>query len=302
MFFSYSLFRNVNIVKYRNNKSVVLKNKDELEMNIEAVVIDLDGTLLNSNRTTSKTDIETLHYLGEKKVCRIIATGRSYYACMQVLPSDFPIDFLIFSAGAGIMNYKTKEIFYVKYIEANDVKIIVKRLWELEIDFQVRLKVPNGHKYYYKRFLEINPDFDFLNNAYKPHIKLLKKLSQLPDATRVIAISPEKENVELIFEEFKMFSVIKATSPVNNSSHWIEIFQKNVNKGSALSYLTEKLMLNLENICGLGNDYNDIDFLNITGKSFMVENAPEDLKKMYELTVSNDENPLSKVIKTISII
>jgi hydroxymethylpyrimidine pyrophosphatase-like HAD family hydrolase len=57
----------------------------------------------------------------------------------------------------------------------------------------------------------------------------------------------------------------------------------------------------LENICGLGNDYNDIDFLNITGKSFMVENAPEDLKKMYELTVSNDENPLSKVIKTISI-
>ena len=263
---------------------------------IEAVVIDLDGTLLNSKKTVSKVDEETLKLLKEKKVLRIVATGRSYFTTAQVLNHDFPIDYLIFSAGAGIMHYPTKEIFYKKFLSNKEVLEIVEHLSELRIDFQVRLKVPNGHKYYYRRYLKSNPDFDSLNHTYRDYVKPLIDTSILTEATRIIAISPNDENVNLIFNEFKKYSVVRATSPINNKALWMEIFPKNINKGSALSFLSEKLNFNLDKTVGLGNDYNDIDFLDITGQSFMVSNAPNVLKEKYEVTVSNNENPLTEIL------
>lgn len=262
-------------------------------MPLQAVAVDLDGTLLNSKRTVSKPDIETLENLESRNVTRIVATGRSFFSCMQVLAHDFPIDYLIFSAGAGIMNFPTKEIFYKKFLIRSELMLIVEKLTELQLDFQVRLKVPNGHKYYYRRFFKENSDFDFLNRAYRDHIQLLRNTSVLREATRVIAILPDETFVQTLYDEFQEFGIVRATSPVNNKYIWIEIFPKYVNKGTALDYLSAKINIPTANMLGLGNDYNDIDFLNITGKSFMVNNAAENLKQMYEVTVSNDENPLT---------
>ena len=64
-------------------------------MNIKAVVIDLDGTLLNDKRKVGEKDIKTLKQLGEKDIVRIIATGRSLYSFNEVINEDFPIDYLI---------------------------------------------------------------------------------------------------------------------------------------------------------------------------------------------------------------
>ncbi|MCF6367170.1 MAG: HAD-IIB family hydrolase [Bacteroidales bacterium] len=267
-------------------------------MNLKSVIIDLDGTLLNDKRKVGDNDFKTLQNLGKQNVERIIATGRSLFSTNEVLASDFPIDYLIFAAGAGIMNYKTKKIIKSHFITKNDVITIAKRLDKLKIDFQVRANIPNSHKYFFKRFSETNPDFDRINLIYKSYIKELNDFKKLENSARFICIAQDNKIVKQIENEFKEFSIIRATSPIDNRSVWMEIYPKGVNKGTAVKFLVNKLNLDLSDTIAVGNDYNDIHFLDCSGISFVVNNAPGNLKEKYNITVSNNDNPLTTIINS----
>ena len=263
----------------------------------KATVIDLDGTLLNDNKKVGSEDLQTLYKLGENEIFRIIATGRSLYSFSEVLSDDFPIDYLIFAAGAGIMNFKTKEIINSYFLKANEVKCIAQKLIELKIDFQIRSKIPESHNYVYKKFSEKNPDFERVNILYKDYSRELTDNYSFEDAARFIAISPNDNIVNIIENEFDNFSIIRASSPIDNKSVWMEIYPPNVNKGSALRYLSNNLNISLSDTIGLGNDYNDIHFLDIVNEAYIVENAPEILKLKYKHTTNNNNNPLTKIFK-----
>ncbi len=264
---------------------------------IEAIVIDLDGTLLNNNQTVGKKDYKCLKLLEQKKVIRIIATGRSLYSFNKIIKPDFPIDYLIFSAGAGIMDFNSKKIITSFHIEKNDVKIIAEKLNELKIDFQVRNKVPQGHIYKYKQYSDKNADFERINEIYKEFIEELINFDSFEDASRFLCISDNEKIIDEVYQNFPDFGIVRATSSIDNKTIWMEIFTKNVNKGSSLSYLSKQLNFSLNNTLGIGNDYNDIDFLNLIGLSYMVENASDNLKNLYLKTVSCENNPLSEVLR-----
>ena len=269
-------------------------------MNVKSVIIDLDGTLLNDDKKVGDKDYKTLVNLGKQNIVRIIATGRSLYSFYQVLNKDFPIDYLIFAAGGGIMNFKTKEIIKSYSIEKSDVIKIINKLDTLKIDFQIREDIPNGHSYLYKRYSKNNPDFDRINSLYKTYAHELNDFKSITSSSRIICIHEDDSLVNQIEKEFSAFSIIRATSPIDNQSVWMEIYPKGVNKGTAVKYLIDKLNFNLSNAVGIGNDYNDIHFMDILKNSFMVNNAPDDLKRKYSVTVNNNDNPLTEVIKKFS--
>jgi Cof subfamily protein (haloacid dehalogenase superfamily) len=264
-----------------------------------AIITDLDGTLLSSDNHFSHKDLKTLKLLGENGVIRVIATGRSLYSLKKEIGKDFPIDYLIFAAGAGIMAYKTGELLFQDSIPAEETQQIASELSRLRIDFQVRNLIPNDHEYYFQRFFDYNPDFDRLAHINKNFIRQLKKIEQLSGASRIITISPNLDFVEHISSQFTEYEVIRASSPLDNASVWMEIYPKGVNKGSAVKYLCNYLNIDLKNTVGLGNDYNDIDFLRITGKKFFVSNAPKAIKNMFPNTVSNNQSALSAVVENV---
>ena len=69
------------------------------------VVTDLDGTLLDSASRLSDGNREALETLGRNGVVRAVATGRSLYSARLVMLEDFPVDYLAFSSGAGIVSW-----------------------------------------------------------------------------------------------------------------------------------------------------------------------------------------------------
>lgn len=279
------------------------KNKEYIKSHkfLKAVVTDLDGTLLNKNHTVAPKDIEALQEIGEQGICRIIATGRSLYSYSQVLPSDFPADYLISSAGGGITELKTGKLIRVAKIDSVKVREIARKLDAYKIDFQVREAIPRGHCYAYKRYFDHNPDFDRLNANYREFSYPIESIDKLGDASRIISIAPNLDYIEY-FNSFSEYSIIRATSPIDGQSVWMEIYPSGVNKGNALKWLLDRLQLPLKDTIGLGNDYNDIHFLDITKESFVVNEAPESLKKVYRTTVSHNKAPLHQCLKTCGII
>jgi hydroxymethylpyrimidine pyrophosphatase-like HAD family hydrolase len=47
----------------------------------------------------------------------------------------------------------------------------------------------------------------------------------------------------------------------------------------------------------IGNDYNDLDLLEWTTSSFVVENAPDDLKERFPVVASHNESGVAEAIQ-----
>lgn len=253
------------------------------------VAADLDGTLLPHGGKVSKIDLQTLHALGEKGITRVIATGRSHYAFEQAIPRDFPIDYLVFSTGSGIMNWKTGEILYKSAMDSNEVEFLISHMHKFNVDFMLHLPVPDTHKFYYYETSQPNSDFTE-RMEYFPGMSRPLPQGQYPAGCQLLVfIEFSMERYKEIAQGLDAFKVLRETSPLNKKNMWIEVFKKGVSKGNALQILAKDLNVPSDKIMAIGNDFNDIDMLEFAGSSFVVNNAPDDLKAKYQ-TVTNAAN------------
>ncbi|MEA1973899.1 MAG: HAD-IIB family hydrolase [Candidatus Cloacimonadota bacterium] len=265
--------------------------------NIELVVTDLDKTLLNDKKKVSTKDKVTLENLSKKNIVRIIATGRSLYHFGFAIKDDFPIDYIIFSSGLGVIDWKTKELLIENNLVRNEISEIYNILTEFQINFMIQKKIPDNHHFYYIRYLKKIHDFERRIRLSKNHSEKISSLPKIDTASQFIAIvNRDYPLVDKLFQALQKFQVIRATSPLDHKSIWIEILPKNVSKGHTLIDFAKMKSLNIDNSIGIGNDYNDIDFLDVTKFSYMVNNAPEDLKKKYLTSKSNNDNGFSHAI------
>ena len=266
---------------------------------MKMAVTDLDGTLLNGNQQVSNDDFNTLVELGSQGVIRVIATGRSPFSFQRVMAADFPIDYLVFSSGAGIMDYKTREILYSMNLPETIVHAIAKTLRNLGVPFKVLAPVPGNHHYVYYRNGELHPDFVRRMETYRGYEKPISfDPPNFGEACQfLIILPPDPARYEELSSLFKGVKVIRATSPLDHRSIWMEIYHQDVSKGNAVDYLCNLYQINRSEVMGIGNDYNDTDLLGFVGQPFVVANSPEELKGLYKTVGSNDESGFSEAVR-----
>lgn len=264
------------------------------------VATDLDGTLINSEVKISSENLETLEWLGKQNIVRIAATGRSYFSVVRALSKNIPIDYLVFSCGAGIMDWKTKKVLNVHNLHKDDVKKGFDLLKELNLDFSIQKKAPDNHYFYYIKVSDINPDFDRRLVLYPEHSnRIVHDEFKSEDSCQLLAIRKGEDAVEMyekIKNKLSHLKVIRSTSPIDHVSVWIEVFNKNVSKANGVDFIAKKLNIDKENIMCVGNDYNDLDMLEYTKNSFVVGNSPEELKQKYQLVKSNNEDGFTDAV------
>ncbi len=266
--------------------------------NIKIVFTDLDGTLLRHDRKISSRDLNTLYELGEAGIVRVLATGRSMFSLMKILPNDFPIDYVLFSCGVGCMDWTRKEILTSHALSQTQVQDAIKILLEHRVDFMVHKPVPSNHHFHYHRAQENNPDFDRRLSIYNEHgNKLTNKTTFSEGASQLLAIVSEQKKFQHIKENLTNVRVIRTTSPLDHTSIWVEIFPEHVSKGHTAEWLCNQLGIARESSIGIGNDYNDIELLEWTHYSFVVDNAPQELIDMFNNTASNQCHGFSEVIQ-----
>ncbi|WP_457553169.1 HAD family hydrolase [Desulfobacula sp.] len=263
-------------------------------------ITDFDGTLLTDDKTISYEDIQTLEILRQKKIITAIATGRSFYSFDKALKSIgmaggaccLPIDYVIFSTGAGIMEFPGGRVIHQKSVPSSKIPKVTDYLDHLKLDYMIHKAIPDTRHFLYKSFGKDNPDFYARLALYKEYaVPLVDGNCHYEKATEVLAIIPGLVNSDLLKmmkKQLSGFSVIHATSPIDHQSSWIEIFHRDVSKSHAASWLVKRLGLGPKDVLAVGNDYNDQDLLAWSGKGFVVENAPESLKQIYKTVSSNN--------------
>ncbi len=272
-----------------------------MQMNQQLFVTDFDGTLLKDNKTVSWKDIDTFKRLKERNVLIAVATGRSFHLFQKALSAmedavgkfDLPVDYVIFSTGAGIMDLTSNSLIYKRVIDHLAVKKITTYFDSCRIDYMVHKAIPDTNTFFYKSFNNHNEDFTARLGLYKQFAKPFPAyFKDFGHATQVLGIIPHTEasyTADVIQEKLSDFSVIQATSPLDHKSSWIEVFHKDVSKSQAVSWLSHRLGIMNKNITSIGNDYNDEDLLLWSGHAYVVSNAPDYLKSRFH-TVSSNNN------------
>lgn len=262
------------------------------------VITDLDGTLLRDDQKVGEEDKSNLHKLGQKGFIRVIATGRSPYSFSRVISDDFPIDYLVFSSGAGVMDWKTKKILVSHFLEEEKVRELAEIFRDQSVDFKVLAPIPDNHYYVYYQNGRAHPDFLKRMEYYRGfEEEICFDPPNFAAASQFLIILPGNPSY---FNELKELclgvKVVRATSPIDHHSIWMEVFHPKVSKAEGIRFLCEMLGIRQSETIAVGNDFNDLDLLAFTAKSYVVENAPQELRTLYPNVRSNNDSGFSDLL------
>ena len=257
---------------------------------IKLVVTDMDGTLLDDNHEIHESFWDTLKELKRKNIQFCVASGRQYYNLLEKFKGHE--EDLIFIAENGTIVMKNHEELFSKSLEKDGIEELVKIARELPEVFTVLC----GKK---SAYIETK-DKAFIAEVekYYHHYEIVEDLLGITDDILKIAlfhfVSSEKE----IYPHYKKFE--NSYKIVVSGKTWVDIMDKNINKGVALKGLKDALGITSENVLAFGDYLNDYEMMGEAEFSYAMKNAHAELKKVAKFEApSNNENGVVEVIKKL---
>lgn len=258
-------------------------------MEIKAVAIDLDGTLLNSKREISGFNKAIIHKLVKKGIKVYLATGRLYkslYKYKKFLELD---SFVIASNGALLIDGKTDKVLMEFGLKEKQLKTLIKIARENDI----HLNVFQGDNWYVEKLREEvklyknSSGLDYkLKNFDDLKEELIPKVMFIAEHEKLLNIEKKIEVLEL--PVYKAFS----------KPHYLEILNQGVSKGNTILKLLEKEGIKASECMAFGDGFNDFEMLNEVGMGIIMKNAPEKLKEKFEfIAETNDDDGVGKFLK-----
>lgn len=273
-------------------------------MNFNGIFItDFDGTLYDHAFGFDELALQGLAELKHNRILRVVATGRSNFLLHREIDVRTFADYVVFASGSVIYDCAGDRLLHLEFLPKAKVYEICRILRdELQLNFMVQNVWPNNHTFmYWPRESQIS-DFTrrvalYASSAAAEYIAGLPSV----DATEIITIiSPErkKEVVDTLQARFLDLNVITATSPLDKTSIWLEIFPQNVSKSKACARLLELLQLKGQPTAAVGNDYNDLDMLQWADYGFVVANAPRAIWGDFEVVSKTGEGGVKEAALT----
>lgn len=225
--------------------------------------------------------------IGRDGWLRAIATGRSLYSFSLVAGERFPVDYIVFSSGAGIYDLHRNRLLSAYSLSRSETSAAVQVMLRLDLDFMVHRPIPDNHFFQFRRSGRPNADFEMRIERYRLFSSPLS--GEHRPSTQLIAVVPSSRpdpSYEKIVELLPDLTVIRTTSPLDHCSTWIEVLPSQVSKGHAAAWLAARHGVHRSDVCAVGNDYNDVDLLEWSGVSYVVADATPALRSRYEVVAA----------------
>ena len=272
---------------------------------VKLVATDLDGTFLKNDRSISKANLEALHKLGKRGIIRVAATGRNLQKVREVLSPEIPFDFVVFSSGAGVFNWKSQQHISSQNLAAESAQKLLRHFIRKGESFHAFYPVPDNHQHYYFRGTEPNEEFEryFSFNEYYAEELDPDNLPQTELCQFLVIIREDDHHFQQLKTEIEALCpeirVIRTSSPITEGYIWIEVFHHSVSKGMGVLEVCRVSNIDPGLTMGGGNDYNDFDLLEFTRHSFLTDNAPPKIKHRFPIVPSNEEDAFARAVEPL---
>nr|WP_276211252.1 HAD family hydrolase [[Mycoplasma] collis] len=267
---------------------------------------DMDGTLLQSDKTISNNSLKIIKNLQNNQKLFGIATGRPYYFLKQeiaLLNPDLPI---ISCNGALIYDYKKNELIYSNSFSEMQNETIINILIKNNITFLIystNKMYGYSNQKHSKWFDWINASNETKSPQYRSDFVAINKietqnlLKQKIDIVKFLIIKTDSNNDDLIQAQ-KELKLIEEIYLVQSHKDVIDIMKVNSTKGNGIEIIAKKFNLNLNKTLVFGDENNDISMFEKAKFSVAMFQASDLVKKSATfITKSNDEDGISYFIE-----
>lgn len=266
-------------------------------MSYQILVLDLDGTLTNSQKEITKPTLEALIDIQKKGKKVVLASGRPTQGVLplakQLHLADYGSYILSFN-GARITDCRSRTLLYNKTVPADTVRPaheLAKKYKSRGVDILTYTDEaiisgikPNEYTELESRInhmpIVVREDFgDYIDFP-------VNKFLATGDPS-VIALMREDA-----LKEFRTYLNIYCSDPF-----FLEIMPQSIDKAHSLQRLLNSMGLTSNEMICCGDGYNDITMIESAGLGVAMANAqPLVLEKADYITKSNDENGVLHVI------
>ena len=258
--------------------------------NIKLIATDMDGTLLDSNAELSNYNKEILKALIKNGIEIIFATGRPFESLKKFKDSINNDNCSIICNGAAVADTNGK-FLYTKSLDKDSSKMIIDLFNKNKNE--ICLNIYSDGKYYiseeefyFKKYIE--------REEIKNRIIGLEKI-EVFEFVKVLFLGEHKELLRL---QATINKSIQNADAVFSHPEFLEIIPKGVNKANALKWLCDKNKIDYKNVMAFGDNYNDLDMINLAGIGIAVKNAVDDVKNNADyIAPSHEENGVGKFLK-----
>ena len=276
---------------------MVLK-QDDKRQHIKLISLDLDGTLLNSERRLTERNRKALNRATENGVELCVSTGSPYYLIPKDELTGVNIRYAITANGSALYDYQTDKCLYEEGMPNELSKEIIKKLmiYDVHIDCFIdgrgytsfecmkkvsRLRVSESRKKYLRTNRCIVED---LLDLLKPSDVNIQKI------TLNFCVDGAGHLVDYneIYNWLSAQNELCITTGVKDN---LEITYKSVDKGNMMERLLEIMQISKDEVVAFGDSLNDQSILQKVGTGVVMGNAMEVLKETARfITSSNDED------------
>lgn len=259
------------------------------------IVLDLDGTLTNSQKVISPRTYEALMAAQERGIRVVLASGRPTQGVVP-LAKELELDryggYILSFNGAKVIDFRHQEVIFEKSLPESRIHEVIDLAKRYKVNLltyeneSIITETP-GDVYVQKEAainkMAVKYVVHLLEYIYFPPVKFL----MLADGERLAAVEPLVR--EELGEEFNVY---------RSEPYFLEIMPRNIDKAYSLEKLLRHLRMTREEMVCCGDGYNDVSMIRFAGLGVAMANANEAVKREADyITAGNDEDGIAHVIE-----
>lgn len=265
-------------------------------MDYKLLVLDIDGTVTNSDKKVLEKTRKAIIKLQEKGILVAIASGRApkgVFSIAQELELDRFGNYILSYNGAKIINFKTKECIYEKCLPRH----VPGRLWKDAVKYNLGV-------------LTYTDEVLIAGTPPDPYMDLESRISDMPivyhadfqaavhGPVNSCLLTGAPEDIEALEPVFS-HKYFHETEIFRSEPCFLEVVPKNVDKSYSLKYLLPILGIRPEETVCCGDSFNDVTMIQFAGLGVAMANAQSKLKAVanYVTEHDNDHDGIAEVIE-----
>lgn len=267
-------------------------------MNYKLVAVDMDGTLLKSDKTLHPDTIRDIADAAVRGVETVYCSGRSVVEIRPYLEDLPSVRYGICASGALVYDFKEDRVIFSKEIPSKYAVIAADTA--KKYDAMTHFLAENSTACIH----QVTHMDDYNMGVYQPlFLEVAKKVEDMSiEAAGRLSIPKVnlyfRRNADrrAAYEELKNLPLTFAT--VGDTV--LEMTAPGVSKAFGLNVLANRLYISMEEIIGIGDSDNDREMLSVVGFPVAMGNAEEEILNMSRMvTADNDHNGVGEAIRKL---
>ncbi|MGY4104737.1 HAD family hydrolase [Ignavigranum ruoffiae] len=254
-------------------------------MDLDLVVIDLDETLLRSNKTYDRDRFARIKQgLSDRGCLLMIATGNSYHKVVDYFDQDEGRD-IYFATDNGNYIVQNGQPIHVAKVDPN---IIQPALAYITSQPGYYPMITDGTITYFRQEKPsvMKQFWQYNNNA-----ETIDQFADLPAdfAVTKIAIHTEHNLAESKTMAQELGRRFPTSTVVTSGEGWIDLISQHGGKGSAVQFLENKRQIQPAKAMAFGDSLNDLSMMERVAYSMAMGNADPDLLAACRYQIASNE-------------